>query len=257
MIKDASISQAKIGNLQVNSAQITGLDVSKLTGDIANFVTANIKVLNANKLYGETGYLSTVSAGRVINNQDHHLQLAAHGMYNEKQHRAQVELLSYDDPAIDSGMKGSFNYYSEIGDDTHGIRLKANHILAIDTYENGAGNLYLSAYARGEVRIVNRDGDQYAPMAASNFRVASQRALKSNITDLKDGALDIVNSIKIHEYTKSGASEIGVITDEVPDILKTDDDKSISLYDYTSVLYKAVQELSAQVKELQDERPNN
>src|SRR5699024_10549217 len=207
---------------------------------------------------GDTGYLGTVNTGRVINNQDHHLQLASHGQYNSKTHRAQFELLSYDDPAIGDDMKGSLNYYSTVStSETRGIRFKANHILAIDTYRNGAGNLYLSAYARGEVRIVNRDGDQYAPIAASNFRVASQRALKSDITDLKDGALDIVNSVKIHEYTKSGVSEIGVITDEVPDILKSDYNKTISLYDYTSVLYKAVQELTEEVEKLKNGKSNS
>ena len=258
VIKNASIGTAQIGKAAVGSAQIINVDVSKISGNIANFITGNINTLNSNVLYGDTGYLGTVNTGRVINNQDHHLQLASHGQYNSKTHRAQFELLSYDDPAIGDDRKGSLNYYSTVStSETRGIRFKANHILAIDTYRNGAGNLYLSAYARGEVRITNRDGDQYAPIAASNFRVASQRSLKSDITDLKDGALNVVNSVKIHEYTKSGVSEIGVITDEVPDLLKTNDGKSISLYDYTSVLYKAVQELSAQVKELQNERPNN
>lgn len=255
--KNLNASNITTGTINAANIKVINLDVSSLSGNIANFVTGNISNLDASVLHGNTGYLDTVSTGRIINNQDHHLQLAAHGMYNNSTHRAQFELLAYDDPAIDDGMKGSLNYYSETGDNTHGIRFKANHILAIDTYPNGAGNLYLSAYNRGEVRIVNRDGDQYAPIAASRFRVASQRALKSNITDLKDGALDIVNSIKIHKYTKSGESEIGVITDEVPDILKSDDNRTISLYDYTSVLYKAVQELSKQVKELQDERTNS
>ena len=258
VIKNASIGTAQIGKAAVGSAQIINVDVSKISGNIANFITGNINTLNSNVLYGDTGYLGTVNTGRVVNNQDHHLQLASHGQYNPKTHRAQFELLSYDDPAIDDDMKGSLNYYSTVStSETRGIRFKANHILAIDTYRNGAGNLYLSAYARGEVRITNRDGDQYAPIAASNFRVASQRSLKSDITDLKDGALNVVNSVKIHEYTKSGVSEIGVITDEVPDLLKTNDGKAISLYDYTSVLYKAVQELSQQVKELQDGRSSS
>ena len=255
LIKDASISQAKIGNLQVNSAQITGLDVSKLTGDTANFVTANIKSLNANKLYGDTGYLGTTNTGRVINNQDHHLQLAAHGLYNDKTHRAQFELLSYDDPAIGDNMKGSLNYYSTTGDNVRGIRFKANQILAIDTYPDGAGSLYLSAYERGQVIISARDSrTNYKPIKASKFNVSSERRLKSDITDFDDGALEIVNKTKIHQYTKNETSEIGVIADEAPEELLSDDDKSISLYDYTSVLYKAVQELSQQVKELQDER---
>ena len=32
----------------------------------------------------------------------------------------------------------------------------------------------------------------------------------------------------------------------------TDDDNAVSLYDYTSILYKAVQELTAKVEELEN-----
>ena len=256
VIKNASIGTAQIGKAAVCSAQIINVDVSKISGNIANFVTGNINRLNAHVLYGDTGHLGTTDTGRVINKQDNHLQLASKGMYNSANDRAQVELLSHTND-IDANMRGSFNYYSDVRKGHGlGIRLVQNQILAIDE-DGGSKNLYLSPYAGGQVRIVSRDLNSYYDIAAANFRVSSQRKFKSDIKPLDDGALDIVNKTNIKSYTKNGVSEIGVIADEAPNEVLSDDGKFINIYDYTSVLYKAVQELSAQVKELQDERPNN
>lgn len=256
VIKNASIGQAQIGKAAVGSAQIINVDVSKISGNIANFITANINTLNAKVLYGDTGHLGTTDTGRVINKQDNHLQLASKGMYNSANDRAQVELLSHTND-IDANMRGSFNYYSDVRKGHGlGIRLVQNQILAIDE-DGGSKNLYLSPYQGGQVRIVSRDLNSYYDIAAANFRVSSQRKFKSDIKPLDDGALDIVNKTNIKSYTKNGVSEIGVIADEAPNELLSDDGKFINIYDYTSVLYKAVQELSAQVKEFQNERPNN
>ena len=256
VIKNASIGTAQIGKAAIGSAQIINVDVSKISGNIANFITGNIKTLNSHVLYGDTGHLGTTDTGRVINKQDNHLQLASKGMYNSANDRAQVELLSHTND-IDANMRGSFNYYSDVRKGHGlGIRLVQNQILAIDE-DGGSKNLYLSPYAGGQVRIVSRDLNSYYDIAAANFRVSSQRKFKSDIKPLDDGALDIVNKTNIKSYTKNGVSEIGVIADEAPNELLSDDGKFINIYDYTSVLYKAVQELSAQVKELQDERSNN
>src|SRR5699024_992521 len=253
VIKDASIGTAQIGKAAVGSAQIINVDVSKISGNIANFITGNINRLNAHVLYGDTGHLGTTDTGRVINKQDNHLQLASKGMYNSANDRAQVELLSHTND-IDANMRGSFNYYSDVRKGHGlGIRLVQNQILAIDE-DRGSKNLYLSPYAGGQVRIVSRDLNSYYDIAAANFRVSSQRKFKSDIKLLDDGALYIVNKTNIKRYTKKGVSEIGVIADEAHNELLSDDGKFINIYDYTSVLYKAVQELSAQVKELQNER---
>lgn len=258
VIKNASIGNAQIGNAAIGSAQIINVDVSKISGNIANFITANVDTLNARVLYGDTGHLGTIDTGRVINKQDNHLQLAAKGFYDSTNDRAQLELLGNSDNSISDDMKGSLNYYGNPTDKGHGlgIRMKYNQILAIDE-DGGSKNLYLSPYAGGQVRIVSRDLNSYYDIAAANFRVSSQRKFKSDIKPLDDGALDIVNKTNIKSYTKNGVSEIGVIADEAPSELLSDDGKFINIYDYTSVLYKAVQELSVQVKELQNERPNN
>ena len=256
VIKDGSISNAQIGNAAVGSAQIINVDVSKISGNIANFITANINTLNAKVLYGDTGHLGTTDTGRVINKQDNHLQLASKGMYNSANDRAQLELLSHTND-IDANMQGSFNYYSDVRKGHGlGIRLVQNQILAIDE-DGGSKMLYLSPYQGGEVRVVSRDKQAYYPMRASSFNTMSSRSAKSNIVPFEDCALDIVKNTKIRTYVKSGKQEIGVISDEADPRMLTDDDNAVSLYDYTSILYKAVQELTEKVEELQKERPND
>ena len=256
VIKNASIGTAQIGKAAVGSAQIINVDVSKISGNIANFITANINTLNAKVLYGDTGHLGTTDTGRVINKQDNHLQLASKGMYNSANDRAQLELLSHTND-IDANMQGSFNYYSDVRKGHGlGIRLVQNQILAIDE-DGGSKMLYLSPYQGGEVRVVSRDKQAYYPMRASSFNAMSERSAKSNIEPFKDCALDIVKNTKVRHYTKNGKSEVGVISDEADPRLLTEDQHAVSLYDYTSVLYKAVQELIEEVEKLKNGKSNS
>lgn len=256
VIKDGSISHAQIGNAAISSAQIINVDVSKISGNIANFITGNINTLNSHVLYGDTGHLNTTDTGRVINKQDNHLQLASKGMYNSDNDRAQVELLSHTND-IDANMQGSFNYYSDVRKGHGlGIRLVQNQILAIDE-DGGSKMLYLSPYQGGEVRVVSRDKRAYYPMRASSFNAMSERSAKSDIEPFKDCALDIVKNTKVRHYTKNGKSEVGVISDEADPRLLTEDQHAVSLYDYTSVLYKAVQELIEEVEKLKNGKSNS
>ncbi|MCT8395229.1 hypothetical protein D0499_05315 [Weissella soli] len=238
--KNLNASEIKTGT--INASLINVININ------ANNITTG--KLNALLLTGNTGYLGTVNTGRVVNSQDNHLQLASYGFYDSTNDRAQVELLN-NDSAISAEMRGSFNYYGNPTDKGNGlgIRMKYNQILAIDE-SGGSKNLYLSPYAGGQVRIVSRDLSTYYDIAAANFKVSSQRKFKENITSFPDGALDIVNNTTIRQYTKNGVDEIGVITDEAPKELISSTGEFVSIYDYVSILYKAVQELSAQVNEL-------
>lgn len=257
VIKNGSIGNAQIGKASIGNAQIIGVDVSKISGNIANFITGNIHTLNSKVLYGDTGHLGTVDTGRIINKQDNQLQLGAYGMYDSKTNRAQINLLTSSPNADDSGVqqRGAMNYYMNPTDKGNGlgIRLYGNQILAIDESRKSK-MLYLSPYAGGQVRITSRDKSTYYDICAANFKVSSQRKFKKNIKPLEDGALDIVKKTKIRQYEKNGTSEIGIITDEADDSVLTDDKKFVSIYDYTSVLYKAVQELSQEVEDLKNER---
>ncbi|WP_258088367.1 phage tail spike protein [Weissella fangxianensis] len=257
VIKNASIGTAQIGKAAVGSAQIINVDVSKISGNIANFITANVNTLNARVLYGDTGHLGTTDTGLIINKQDNHLQLSSKGQYNVDTKRAQLELLNYADN-IDSNMQGSLNYYKNPHNAGTGlgIRFYGNQILAIDEAVS-TGNLYLSPYASGQVQVVNRDRNGFQDIKASKFVTSSERKYKSEINEFNDDALDLVNGLNIRSYIKNSENEIGVIADEADERILDKTNTGVDLYSFVSVVAKAVQELSEQVKELQDERPNN
>lgn len=256
VMKNGSIGNAQIGNAAINSAKISTIDAGKISFGTLDGLKANIVNINAKNVTGDTGRLGTIDTGRVINKQDNHLQLGAYGMYDSTTHRSQLNLITSSPKATaDKEWAGAVNYYrnpTQAGKGL-GLRFHGNHILAID--EGGASKmLYLSPYAGGQVRVVSRDKKTFYDIMASNFKVSSERRFKSDIKPFKEDALDIVNNTEIREYTKNGTTEIGVITDEADDHLLTDDGKFVSLYDYTSVLYKAVQQLTKKVEMLENER---
>ena len=257
MIKDGAIGNAQIGNAAISSAQIINVDVSKISGNIANFITGNINTLNSRVLYGDTGHLTTVDTGLIINNQDDHLQLSSKGQYDVPTKRAQFELLGYANN-VDKNMRGSLNYYKNPHNKGTGlgIRFLGNQILAIDEAV-ATGNLYLSPYATGQVQVVNRDRNGFQDIKASKFVTSSERKYKSEIEEFNDNALELVNNLNVRKYIKNNEDEIGVIADETDERILDKTNTGVDLYSFVSVLTKAVQELSAQVKELQSERPNN
>ena len=63
------------------------------------------------------------------------------------------------------------------------------------------------------------------------------------------------NALRIRTYEKSGKREIGVIADEAPDNLLLKDEKGdmLSLYDYSSIAIKAIQELTEEVSSLKQQ----
>ena len=257
MIKDGAIGNAQIGNAAISSAQIINVDVSKISGNIANFITGNINTLNSKVLYGDTGHLTTVDTGLIINNQDDHLQLSSKGQYDVPTKRAQFELLGYANN-VDKNMQGSLNYYKNPHNKGTGlgIRFLGNQILAIDEAV-ATGNLYLSPYATGQVQVVNRDRNGFQDIKASKFVTSSERKYKSEINEFNDDALELVNGLNIRRYIKNNEDEIGVIADEADERILDKTNTGVDLYSFVSVVAKAVQELSTQVKELQNERPNN
>lgn len=104
--------------------------------------------------------------------------------------------------------------------------------LALNGHENASARL----------SVLGTGGTSYGYVSASNFDVQSERKYKENITDF-NGALGIISKMNIHQYVKNGVSEIGIITDEAPYQLLSDNDTKISLYDYASLGIRGVQEL--------------
>ena len=252
VIKDGSISNAQIGNAAVGSAQIINVDVSKISGNIANFITGNINTLNSKVLYGDTGHLTTVDTGLIINNQDDHLQLASHGQYDAPTKRAQFELLGYANN-IDRNMQGSLNYYKNPHNKGTGlgIRFLGNQILAIDEAV-ATGNLYLSPYASGQVQVVNRDRNGFQDIKASKFVTSSERKYKSNIKAFKDDALQLIKALDIKQYTKNNADEVGVIADETDTRILDTEGTGVDLYSFISINARAIQQLVERVENLEN-----
>lgn len=250
VMKDASISRAKIGKLNVSDADIINVNVDKLSGNKANFIETNARRMNASVLYGNTGHITTVDTGLIINKQDDHLQLSSKGQYNASTKRAQFELLGYASN-VDKNMQGSLNYYKNPHNKGTGlgIRMVGNQILAIDEAV-ATGNLYLSPYASGQVQVVNRNRHGFQDIKASKFVVSSERKYKSNIKPFTKDALSIINGLNVQSYVKSDKEEIGLIADETTSLVLDQDEKGVDLYSLISVMSKAIQELSNKVEEL-------
>jgi hypothetical protein len=93
-------------------------------------------------------------------------------------------------------------------------------------------------------------------LAATNVNSTSDEALKGNITTIEN-ALELVNQLRGVEFTWKETNEqsLGVVAQEVekvlPELVKTDDFKSVNYNGLIGVLIEAVKELSARVKELE------
>lgn len=140
----------------------------------------------------------------------------------------------------------------------------------LDSSVNGGisfgGGTKLKFMADGSNLQVRNNGDTaYLPILASAFTVSSTADTKENIQPL-DTALDKVNGSKVYRYTLKNyvdengiqrpySNKIGLIYEEVPTDLHGADD-GIDIYSICGLLWKAVQELSAQVNTFQGKPVN-
>ncbi|MDM5199260.1 phage tail spike protein [Fictibacillus enclensis] len=135
---------------------------------------------------------------------------------------------------------------------------------------NGGTNMYLgvvssSTAGEGEVRVTNTAGYNngsigYRPIRASEYRNGSSIDYKTNIEDLADIGLSVINNLQVKRYAlnedvNNGIYDnwqVGLISEFSPEVA-TADLKSINLYKLLSYTVKAVQELSVQ-SNAQDKR---
>ena len=93
-------------------------------------------------------------------------------------------------------------------------------------------------------------------LAATNVNSTSDEALKGNITTIEN-ALELVNQLRGVEFTWKEKNEqsLGVVAQEVekvlPELVKTDDFKSVNYNGLIGVLIEAVKELSDKVNTLE------
>lgn len=130
-------------------------------------------------------------------------------------------------------------------------------------FDDGYG---ASLITSGFVRIVFHTGDPTlrmetfnggpATLIVSSVSTSSDRAIKKNINEFKETALDKINDTTIYDYhfkddDESNQKKIGIMADEAPECVKGYEGKNIDLYGMISVAWKAIQELTAKIEKLE------
>ena len=119
-----------------------------------------------------------------------------------------------------------------------------------------SNNMYVCP-SNGSLVVKDSDGNGvYRPVAAAAFNVNSERKVKENIVDFKDG-LTLVDNLKVRKYNRKAdlkdginKKEVGLILDESPDEMSVDG-VGINLYPTLAIALRAIQQLSEKVKILE------
>lgn len=139
-----------------------------------------------------------------------------------------------------------------------GTLLYGNNPFIADGVRSSSSALYLGV--DDEVRVTNGAGYNngntviYRPIRATEFRTSSSIEYKTNISELKEGALSIINSLKVVEYDLKDDlangihdnRQVGFIAEHNREIA-TADLSSINLYKVTSLNTRGLQEVDTKV----------
>ena len=127
------------------------------------------------------------------------------------------------------------------------------------TYSAGTGlSLNGTTFNVNDIYLRNNANDSTSgTLTAADFCVSSDRRLKDNIVTIENG-LDKVNAMRGVEYDIAGMSKVGVIAQEmeevIPSAVHTNGSgmKSVAYGNLVGVLIEAVKELTARVEELEN-----
>lgn len=159
------------------------------------------------------------------------------------------------------------NAYSTYGGGMHNFYVDSSWAIGIFRNGTSSGMHFdggpIFKYQRNMGRFETRTWDDgaFADFAAAvmwsaEYRTHSTREIKKNIELFEGDALDIVNSTPVFDFHLNTQEDTdrkkrGMVVEEShPDIV-SDDGKSVNMYTIDAVLWKAVQELSDKVKELE------
>lgn len=160
---------------------------------------------------------------------------------------------------IGKGATGS----TEISAYTGGIKLWHNGINSWNFWQNGGGAYaYFDMGGAGRMKwngdnatfeFLNTGGG-YAKVYG-DWNASSSREIKKNIGKYDDSALSLIDSTPTYEYhyladDDSRKKRLGLIVEESPQVVVSEDEKSVEIYSMTTLLWKAVQELSTKVDSL-------
>lgn len=120
------------------------------------------------------------------------------------------------------------------------------------TFVSSAAGGHRDVFVNEKVKVIPSTGY----IEAEGYSITSSRTKKDDIKEYENSGLEIIDSLKIVTYIykndENKQKHIGIIAeDSHPDIL-TKDLNTLSVADSIGVLFKAVQELSARVKELEN-----
>lgn len=109
-----------------------------------------------------------------------------------------------------------------------------------------------------QIQVRDHYDSNYAPIAASAFNTASKREYKKNFERFADNALHLVNTTPVYRYhlisdLDEEFKRTGLILDESPAEIIDLTGEGIDTYQMTSLLWKAVQELSSEVEKLKSQ----
>ena len=135
-----------------------------------------------------------------------------------------------------------------------------NHITN-NTQSTNTNNFYIYTGAGGQVHVMQTGTtDVWLPIKADTFNQASSVKLKTNIEDLGDVGLSIINSLHVKKYdmktdVKKGITDkkkVGFLAEYSESIANKEKD-AIDLYKVTSYSVKAIQELSTELNTLKEQ----
>jgi phage minor structural protein len=124
-----------------------------------------------------------------------------------------------------------------------------------------AEHLYVRPSATGVLRVTSRGTtDSFRPVEASEFNVTSSMYLKKNIEDYTEKALEKINATPVRLFHLEGDDEdvdpkrIGTIVQESPvEVVNINGGQSLNVDAKATLLWKGVQELSAENQVLKQE----
>jgi hypothetical protein len=108
-------------------------------------------------------------------------------------------------------------------------------------------------FGAGVIQAKNNADTVFIPFNASAFNVVSERSYKEEIEECKESVLQKILKTPVRLYKLKGdktkTKRMGLIRDESPEQIQ--DSETVDLYQMTTMLWKAVQELTAKIERLE------
>jgi len=141
------------------------------------------------------------------------------------------------------------------GLDTNGVNvfLNAAGMPVLQSINTGISNTSLK-FASTQLQARDAADANYITIGAAGFAVQSERSAKNSIELFEENVLDTIKQTPVRSYhlntdKPEQDKRIGLVLDETPPQLQHDE-HTLDLYSMTTMLWKAVQELTKKVEEL-------